>query len=153
MARRSSAVTERAGSHACGGAVERSETERAKTEAPEQTKRASVHLDRGSCHLLPGMISSSWVLSINGKRYAPLVRLCAVRGTNSDRCQWQKQGAVSGAALRFLQAPAVARRKKRLSARGPAMVTFSDLIQTGILIVGIIGLVLQIIEIERNHRQ
>ena len=35
------------------------------------------------------------------------------------------------------------------------MVTFSDLIQTGILIVGIIGLVLQIIviEIERNHRQ
>ena len=34
-----------------------------------------------------------------------------------------------------------------------AMVTFSDLIQTGILIVGIIGLVLQIIEIERNHRQ
>ena len=32
------------------------------------------------------------------------------------------------------------------------MVTFSDLIQTGILIVGIIGLVLQIIEIERNHR-
>ena len=77
-------------------------------------------------------------------------------GTNSDRCQQQKQGAVSGcvskalpaaetaeleqgqpskfasaprarrqfgqrqpgAALRFLQAPAVARRKKRLSARG-----------------------------------
>ena len=36
---------------------------------------------------------------------------------------------------------------------GLAMVTFSDLIQTGILIVGIIGLVLQIIEIERNHRQ
>ena len=33
------------------------------------------------------------------------------------------------------------------------MVTFSDLIQTGILIVGIIGLVLQIIEIERNYRQ
>ena len=33
------------------------------------------------------------------------------------------------------------------------MVTFSDLIQTGILIVGIIGLLLQIIEIERNHRQ
>ena len=39
-------------------------------------------------------------------------------GTNSDRCQRQKQGAVSGAALRFLQAPAAARRKNRLSARG-----------------------------------
>ena len=36
---------------------------------------------------------------------------------------------------------------------GLTMVTYSDLIQTGILIVGIIGLVLQIIEIERNHRQ
>ena len=39
-------------------------------------------------------------------------------GTNSDRVQWTKQGAVSGAALRFLQAPAEARRKNRLSARG-----------------------------------
>ena len=38
-------------------------------------------------------------------------------GTNSDRCQWQKQGAVSGAALRFLQAGTVPRRKNRLSAR------------------------------------
>ena len=110
-------------------------------------------MDRGSCHFLPGMITSSWVLSINGKRYAPLVRLCAVRGTNSDRCQWQKQGAVSGAALRFLQAPAVARRKKRLSARGPAMVTFSDLIQTGILIIGLIDLVLRLVEADRNKRQ
>ena len=60
-------------SPACGGAVERSETERAKTEAPEQTKRASVHLDRGSCHLPLGMVFFCWVLSINGKRYAPLV--------------------------------------------------------------------------------
>ncbi len=100
-----------------------------------------------------GMVFFCWVLSINGKRYAPLVRLCAVRGTNSDRCQWQKQGAVSGAALRFLQAPAVARRKKRLSARGPAMVTYSDLIQTGILIVAIIDVVLRLIEAERNRKQ
>ena len=72
-------------------------------------------------------------------------------GTNSDRCQWQKQGAVSGAALRFLQAPAVARRKNRLSARG--MVTYSDLIQTGILIIGLIDLVLRLMEADRNHRQ
>ena len=74
-------------------------------------------------------------------------------GTNIDRCQRQKQGAVSGAALRFLQAPAVARRKKRLSARGPAMVTFSDLIQTGILIIGLIDLVLRLVEADRNKRQ
>ena len=33
------------------------------------------------------------------------------------------------------------------------MVTYSDLIQIGILIVGIIGVVLQIIEINRNHKQ
>ena len=99
------------------------------------------------------MVFFCWVLSINGKRYAPLVRLCAVRGTNSDRYQWQKQGAVSGAALRFLQAPAVARRKKRLSARGPAMVTYSDLIQTGILIIGLIDLVLRLVEADRNKRQ
>ena len=74
-------------------------------------------------------------------------------GTNSDRVQRTKQGAVSGAALRFLQAPAVARRKKRLSARGPAMVTYSDLIQTGILIIGLIDLVLRLIDADRNKRQ
>ena len=33
------------------------------------------------------------------------------------------------------------------------MVTISGLIQIGILIVGIIGLVLQILEIDRNRRQ
>ena len=33
------------------------------------------------------------------------------------------------------------------------MVTISDLIQIGILIVGIIGLVLQILEINQNHRR
>ena len=33
------------------------------------------------------------------------------------------------------------------------MVTYSDLIQSGILIVAIIGVVLQLIEIDRNHRQ
>ena len=42
----------------------------------------------------------------------------ACGGTNSDRVQRTKQGAVSGAALRFLQAPTTARRKNRLSARG-----------------------------------
>ena len=36
---------------------------------------------------------------------------------------------------------------------GLTMVTISDLIQIGILIVGIIGLVLQILEIDRNRRQ
>ena len=40
------------------------------------------------------------------------------KGTNSDRVLRTKQGAVSGAALWFLQAPAVARRKNQLSARG-----------------------------------
>ena len=33
------------------------------------------------------------------------------------------------------------------------MVTYSDLIQTGILIVGVIGLVLQFITLDRDHRQ
>ena len=32
------------------------------------------------------------------------------------------------------------------------MVTFSDLIQIGILIVGLIGLVLKFIEFDRNNR-
>ena len=32
------------------------------------------------------------------------------------------------------------------------MVTYSDLIQTGILIVGVIGLVLQFIKLDRDHR-
>ena len=45
------------------------------------------------------------------------------------------------------------RRKKRLSARGPAMVTYSDLIQTGILIIGLIDLVLRLIDADRNKRQ
>ena len=35
---------------------------------------------------------------------------------------------------------------------GLAMVTYSDLIQTGILIVGVIGLVLQFIKLDRDHR-
>src|SRR5699024_5978662 len=74
-------------------------------------------------------------------------------GTNSDRCQRQKQGAVSGAALRFLQAPAVPRRKKRLRARGLAMGTYSGLIQTGILIVDIIDVVRRLIEAEMNRKQ
>ncbi len=39
-------------------------------------------------------------------------------GSGGDRIQWMKQGAAAGAALRFLQAPSAARRKKRLSARG-----------------------------------
>ena len=32
------------------------------------------------------------------------------------------------------------------------MVTYSDLIQTGILIVGVIRLVLQFIKLDRDHR-
>ena len=40
------------------------------------------------------------------------------RGKHSDRVLRTKQGAVFGAALRFLQAPSLARRKNRLSARG-----------------------------------
>ena len=33
------------------------------------------------------------------------------------------------------------------------MVTYSDLIQTGILIIGLIDLVLRLIEAERNRKQ
>ena len=40
------------------------------------------------------------------------------RGKHSDRVLRTKQGAVFGAALRFLQAPSAVRRKNRLSARG-----------------------------------
>ena len=36
---------------------------------------------------------------------------------------------------------------------GWLMVTYSDSIQLGLLIVAIIGLVLKIIEMDRNHRQ
>ena len=42
----------------------------------------------------------------------------SARGKHSDRVLRTKQGAVFGAALRFSQAPAAARRKNRLSARG-----------------------------------
>ncbi len=47
-----------------------------------------------------------------------LFREKVTKGSGGDRIQWMKQGAAAGAALRFLQAPAVARRKNRLSARG-----------------------------------
>ena len=40
------------------------------------------------------------------------------QGSSGDRVQWTKQGAAAGAALQFLQAPAAARSKNRLSARG-----------------------------------
>ena len=43
--------------------------------------------------------------------------------TNGDRVLRTKQGAVSGAALRFLQAGSDPRRKNRLSARGNALLT------------------------------
>ena len=33
------------------------------------------------------------------------------------------------------------------------MITLSDLIQIGVLVVGIIDLVLHLIEMDRNHRQ
>ena len=105
------------------------------------------------CHRVVGAAGrlTGYAGGLERKRW--LLEWEAAPGTNSDRCQWQKQGAVSGAALRFLQAPAVARRKKRLSARGPAMVTFSDLIQTGILIIGLIDLVLRLVEADRHKRQ
>ena len=73
------------------------------------------------------MVFFSRVLSINGKRYAPLVRLLCGQG-------------------RFFAPPTV--RKG-----GLAMVTYSDLIQTGILIVAIIDVVLRLIEAERNRKQ
>lgn len=41
-----------------------------------------------------------------------------IEGTNGDRCLRQKQGAVSGAALRFSQGSAADRSENRLSARG-----------------------------------
>ena len=37
--------------------------------------------------------------------------------------------------------------------RGLVMVTLSDLIQVGILVVGVIELVLHLIELDRHHRQ
>ena len=40
------------------------------------------------------------------------------KGKHADCIQWMKQGGVLGAALRFLQAPSLARSKNRLSARG-----------------------------------
>ena len=73
------------------------------------------------------MITSSWVLSINGKQYAPLVRLYAVRGAS------------------LLSRPS--------GKEGWLMVTYSDLIQTGILIIGLIDLVLRLVEADRNKRQ
>ncbi|OUN36600.1 hypothetical protein B5G28_11730, partial [Faecalibacterium sp. An77] len=42
-------------------------------------------------------------------RLAPGVCACGAVCKHSDRVQWTKQGAVFGAALRFLQAPALAR--------------------------------------------
>ena len=51
-------------------------------------------------------------------KFSPSTAEWRIEGSDGDRVQWTKQGAVAGAALRFLQAPAVARRKNRLSARG-----------------------------------
>ena len=64
--------------------------------------------------MLPGMILSSWVLSINGKRCVPLIRLGA------------------------LLCPLI------ILKGGLTMVTYSDLIQTGILVVAIISLFFQV---------
>ena len=77
--------------------------------------------------MLAVMVFFHWVLSINGKRYAPLVRLCAARGASLLPRPFRKGGL--------------------------AMVTYSDLIQTGILIVAIIDVVLRLIEAERNRKQ
>ena len=41
----------------------------------------------------------------------------------------------------------------RQERRAGFMVTYSDLIQTGILIIGLIDLVLRLIETDRNKRQ
>ena len=77
-----------------------------------------------------GKNNSSWPVETfrasNGERVfsdrplpaAPILYAPAFAGSGGDRVQWTKQGAAAGAALRFLQAPAAARRKNRLSARG-----------------------------------
>ena len=72
------------------------------------------------------MVSSGWVLSINGKRYA--------------------FRSVADGRGRFFALPTV-------WTGGLTMVTFSDLIQTGILIIGLIDLVLRLLEADRNNRK
>ena len=72
--------------------------------------------EAGACHLPAVMVFFWWVLSINGKRCVP----------RSNR------GAL-------LCLPIVQKG-------GLTMVTYSDLIQTGILVVGIIGLFIQILK-------
>ena len=70
------------------------------------------------CHRVVGAAGrlTGYAGGLERKRW--LLEWEAAPGTNSDRCQWQKQGAVSGAALRFLQAGTAPRRENRLSARG-----------------------------------
>ena len=70
-----------------------------------------------------GKNNSSWPVQTfrasNGERVfsdrplpaAPILYAPAFAGSGGDRVQWTKQGAAAGAALRFLQAPAAARRK------------------------------------------
>ena len=76
------------------------------------------------------MVSYSWVLSIKRQRCVPLHAFCCTRGE-------------------LLGPP----NKKG----GRTMVTYYELIQiglqVGLLTVGIIGLVLQLIELDRKHRR
>ena len=73
------------------------------------------------------MVFYRWVLSINGKR---CVFPWLILGRKA--LLWALRSAEGG---------------------GWLMVTYSDSIQLGLLIVAIIGLVLKIIEMDRNHRQ
>ena len=79
------------------------------------------------CQVLLGALSShprayTWLSPRESWREAPeRGGSPACGGTNSDRVQRTKQGAVSGAALQFLQAPPLVRRKNWLSARGAGM--------------------------------
>ena len=75
-----------------------------------ETAPSAVHTAKGAVFLV---CLTTQFASVHGRKLGS-----PSGGTNSDRCQWQKQGAVSGAALRFLQALTRARRKNRLSARG-----------------------------------
>ena len=75
-----------------------------------KTAPSAVHTAKGAVFLV---CLTTQFASVHGRKLGS-----PSGGTNSDRCQWQKQGAVSGAALRFLQAGTVPRRKNRLSARG-----------------------------------
>ena len=68
--------------------------------------------DRRFCFALGLALEQSFEIV----RSLPYTR-SGVWGNNSDRCQWQREGAVVGAALRFSQGRGAPRRENRLSAR------------------------------------